>query len=105
MSVRHSTLATHLTHPHMRARAQVSNRETENLRFTRLCYDRGMEVSGVRPILLPAFFFAGQIQKVSAAGHVRPHRAPSHQLRRPDPAPAPLAMPCVRTCRWWTLAW
>jgi hypothetical protein len=41
---------------------QISNREADNLRFTRLCYDAGLEVSGVRPLLLPAFFYAGALQ-------------------------------------------
>jgi len=38
----------------------LSNRERDNLRFIRL----GYSVSGVRPILLPHFWTAGQVQKV-----------------------------------------
>ncbi|KAJ9527498.1 hypothetical protein QJQ45_025772 [Haematococcus lacustris] len=48
----------------------VSDREADNLRFTRLCYDQGLEASGVRPILMPAFFFAGQMQRVVDTGLV-----------------------------------
>lgn len=43
----------------------VSNREVVNLKFVRLDYHRGLELSGVRPLLLPAFFYAGQVLKVS----------------------------------------
>ena len=38
----------------------LSNRERDNLRFIRL----GYSMSGVRPILLPHFWTAGQVQKV-----------------------------------------
>ena len=38
----------------------LSNRERDNLRFVRL----GYSLSGVRPILLPHFWTAGQVQKV-----------------------------------------
>ena len=38
----------------------LSNRERDNLRFIRL----GYSVEGVRPILLPHFWTAGQMQKV-----------------------------------------
>ena len=42
----------------------LSNRERDNLRFIRL----GYSLAGVRPILLPHFWTAGQVQKVRNGG-------------------------------------
>jgi len=55
----------------------LSNAEAVALRFVRLNYGRGLELSGVRPILLPAFFYAGQIQKARAWLLSRRHLRPS----------------------------
>lgn len=46
---------------------QVSDGETRRLKFARLNYDRGVQLSGVRPLLLPTFFYAGQIQRVGTS--------------------------------------
>ena len=44
---------------------QISIKEQQNLQFARLDLDATshatLKVSGVRPVLLPAFFYAGQV--------------------------------------------
>lgn len=46
----------------LRSQDLISDKEMGNLTFTRLDYSPGLRATGVRPLLLPAFFYAGQVQ-------------------------------------------
>ncbi|GAX79706.1 hypothetical protein CEUSTIGMA_g7147.t1 [Chlamydomonas eustigma] len=50
----------------------ISNKERDNLRFIRLA---GKVKGGVRPVLLPSFWTAGQLEKVVDTGLVDSHQA------------------------------